>query len=684
MSQQNEYKKIYLQESGELLQQMNKNLLILEKQPKNTEALNAIFRAAHTLKSMAASMGDRDIADLSHKMEDVLDELRSAKIIASEEVINLLFKSFDCLEVMAGAIREDKKITADIQPLIASLDKFILKGPQITEENISEGLSLNKFEKKTLARVKKEGLDCYHIKVILDKDCVLKSVRAFMVFRNLHAIGEVVKSIPDSQLLEEEKFGLEFYCIFISKEKPGIVKKKVMEILDVEKVEIHEIKIEPSWEKELLEDPFIEAQKMQELALGPGEGMRKIQSVRVDINRLDKLMNLVEELAISKLRLAEVGIKIPDVDLKTVIEELGRLTDDLQAEVMQARLVPVSQVFDRFPRLVRDLAKKEGKLVKFDIIGGDIELDRTILDEIGDPLIHILKNSIDHGIEVPSLRKEKGKPEEGRIMLSARREKSHVFIEVEDDGKGMNIEEIKKAAIKRGLARDEEIKSMTSEQILLLTTLPGFSTKEEVSDVSGRGVGLDVANEKSESLGGSLLIESVSSKGTKVTMRLPITTAVVQALLVQIFNRTFAIPISSVTEIIVVEENSIKTIEGKEAIMHRNKVLPVVRLGRLFSVAANRHCEEERSDDEAIFKSEITSDAAHPRNDKNTNNVRLNIVIVEFGAKQYGIVVEKLLMQQDIVIKQLTKELKGVRGFAGATILGDGSVALVLDVATLI
>ncbi len=682
MSQQNEYKKIYIQESDELLQLLNKNLLLLEKQPKNVNALNAIFRAAHTLKSMSASMGYGLIAELAHKMEDVLDQLRNHTIQVTDKVVDLLFKSFDSLEAMVESVQQDKEINIDTRPVLASLDKVMVKGPEIKEEEVEEGISLNVFEKKTLARVKKEGYSCYIINVTLAKTCVLKSVRAFMIFRNLHTIGEVIKSKPDSQSLEEEKFEQGFGCIFITKEKQAKVKKKVSEVLDVEKVKVDQMKIDKSWD-EIKEKPSLEILQAQEAApLAAGEHMRKIQSVRVDITRLDKLMNLVEELAISKLRLTEIGMKMPDPDLKAIIEGLSRLTDDLQTEVMSARLVPVSQIFDRFPRLVRDLAKKEQKKVRFDVIGGDIELDRTVLDEVGDPLIHLLRNAIDHGIEKSDVRKKIDKNEEARIMLTARREKSHVFIEVEDDGKGMDLNQIKDAALRRGVVNKEALESMTNEEVYLLTAHPGFSTKKEVTEVSGRGVGLDVVKQKTENLGGSIIIESVPEKGTKITMRLPITTAVVQALLVQILGKIFAIPISSVTEIVVVKESDINTIQGSETIMQRDRVLPIVRLDQLFRESKEKMSLRGAEGDEAISEDEIASGASHPRND--TDSSRLNVVIVEFGMKQFGIVVEKLLMQQDIVIKQMTKELKGIRGFAGATILGDGSVALVLDVATLI
>jgi len=660
----NEYKQIYIQEAGELLQQMNSSLLVLEKDPKNFAALNSIFRSAHTLKSMSASMGYRDIADLSHKMEDLLSELRSGAIDAGEGVIDVLFKSFDCLEAMSESVQVGKEFERDVRPLIKSLGEFMLPKQKIYEEKISETLNLNEYEKRALAKAKKDGYSTYEIKVVLDKNCVLKSVRAFMIFRNLHSIGEVIKSIPNTDALEEEKFEEGFECVFITKEKELIVKDKVFEILDVADVEIKNIEVNDTWDMEpAIEQSVSEKTHYGEIAQTDLR-VQKMQSVRVDIARLDKLMNLVEELAINRLRLAEAGSKIKDRGLESAIEGLSRLTDDLQNEVMQVRLVPVGQVFDRFPRLVRDLAKKEGKKIKFDLLGRDIELDRTLLDEIGDPLIHLLRNAIDHGIEMPEERKAKGKHEEGRIVLLARREKYYVFIDVSDDGRGMNIEEIRNTAVNRGLATHDALNSMTEQEILMLATNPNLSTKKEVTELSGRGVGLDVVKSKAEALGGSITIESKFNHGCKITMRLPITTAVVKALLVENCGTAFAVPISSVVEIVVASEDKIKKVEDMETILHRGNVLPILRGGDLFQRTI----------------------CGGPTETENRRTVvsGLNIVIVENGGKMYGITVDRLLRQQDIVVKQLTKDLRGIRGLAGATILGDGKVALVIDVGTVV
>lgn len=662
MSREEEYKKIFIQESGELLQQLNDNLLILEKDTSNVEALNAIFRSAHTLKSMAASMGYEKLSELSHRMEDVLSQIRSNEIMLNDQIVDLIFKSFDTLERMVDCVQGGKEYEGDIKQLLEAFDAVMAKGMVFEEEDIS-GVKLNVFEKNTLARVNKEGFSCYHVRIILDGSCVLKSVRAFMVFRNLHNIGEVIKSFPDSQALEEEKFDREFSCIFITREKKDAVKALVMDVLEIEKAAVEEMNVDALSEKgEEIDLSNIDAHASveEELFKKSLHQMRRIQSVRVDITRMDKLMNLVEELAISKLKLIDIGARSPNADLQDVIDELSRFTDDLQTEVMAARLVPVGQVFNRFPRLVRDLSKSEGKKVRFEIIGEDIELDRTVLDEIGDPLIHLIKNSVDHGIETPEARAKAGKSKGAKVVLSAVREKGHVLIQVEDDGRGMDVNSITKQAIEKGIIDEADAKSMSNEELFVLATEPGFSTKKDVSEISGRGVGLDVVKSKSQDLGGSLIVESKKGIGTKISMRLPITTAVVQALVMNVGGKVFAIPISNILEIIEIGEDKIKKLENRETIIHRDAVLALLRCDDLF----HKHMDFIDMPGKC--------------------NGNKNVIIVDADNNHVAIMVDRLIGQQDIVIKQLPRELKGIRGFAGATIMGDGSVALVLDVATLI
>jgi two-component system chemotaxis sensor kinase CheA len=664
---QAKYKKIYLQESEELLQLLNKSLLILEKDDTDKDALNSIFRAAHTLKSMSASMGYTPVSELSHKMEDLLSDMRDGSRPITESEISILFNSFDALERMVRSIHDEKEFNEDISGLISALDSCLSKKVSFEEEKINEDVSLNVFEKKTLVRVTKDGYSSYHLKIILEKDCVLKGVRAFMVFRSLHDIGEVIKSFPDSESIEAEKFDFSFGCVFVTKSLKKEIKKKVMEILEIEDVVISDIQVDESWERDPVESGPEAFLGSSPISSPVDDHMRRIRSVRVDIERLDRLMNLVEELAINKLRLSDVAARYDDSDLHNIIESFGRLTDDLQSEVMKSRLVPVGQIFDRFPRLVRDLSQRQGKVVRFEMIGSDIELDRTVLDEIGDPIIHLIRNAVDHGIALPEDSGDRGKAKEGRVMLSAIREKNHVIISVSDDGDGMDEQSIKRKAIEKGLIGEEQSAHMSSEELFLVTAMPGFSTSESVTDVSGRGVGLDVVKEKTERLGGSLKIESIKGSGTKISMRLPITTAVVRALLVGVESRVFAVPVSAINEIVVINDGDVNMFENVETIFHHDRVIPLIRLGRHFSICAGT-APEDAIEDDAKFK----------------KRGRINALVLEDGDRHFALTVDKLMKQQDIVIKQFTRELKGVRGFAGATILGDGSVALVLDISSFI
>lgn len=665
MSKEAEYRKIYFQESDELLRLMNQNLLILEKSPKDTEAINAIFRAAHTLKSMSASMGFTKVSELSHKMESVLVQIRDGTIEATGNTVDILFKSFDCLESMVADLESDAKVQIDISHLVNELGSLMSEPIKFKEEKISDDLSLNIFEKRILSKVKSDGYNAYFMTITLEKSCVLKGVRAFMVFRNLHSIGEVIKSIPDSQSIQEDKFDLKFSCIFISKESGEVAKAKAFEVLEIKSVDISELKVDKDWEHEIADASETSNFGTSSAIAGIADGIRKLKSIRIDVDRLDKLMNLVEELTIIRLRITDASSKYADREFSVIMDGLKRLTDDLQNEVMNMRLVPVGQVFDRFTRMVRDLAKNEGKKVRFSVAGNDVELDRMVLDEIGDPLIHILRNAVDHGIESPDERKSSDKPEEGSIVLSATRAKNHVLIEVLDDGKGLDIASIKRTAIKNNFFTEKEVDAMTDEEIIMITTKPGFSTKNEATDISGRGVGLDVAKQKAEALGGTFHLLSTPGKGLKVSMKFPISTALTRALLVKMIDRTFAIPINTITEIIVAKNVDIKKVEHQETIMHRGMVLPLLRPELI--LASNS------------VKIPVKGDSATV-----TAIEKFNVVILEDGINVFGLAVEKLLSQQDIVIKPLTRELKGTKGISGATILGDGTVALVLDVGAII
>ncbi|MCZ7383141.1 MAG: chemotaxis protein CheA, partial [Candidatus Methanoperedens sp.] len=483
------------------------------------------------------------------------------------------------------------------------------------------------------------------ITVTLHESCVLKSARSTVVMRNISELGKIIETHPPIKEIEDEKFDREFRIVVSTKEEPAKLEKSIMNISEIAKVEI-----------KTHEGAQAKA-KTEEKSCNPDSNktaIKSVQSVRVSIERLDSLMNLVGELIINKIRLMQLATVHKLDVLEETLASLNRLTNELQEEIMASRMVPIEQIFNRFPRMVRDLAKKEGKEIDLILEGGDIELDRTVLDEIGDPLVHILRNCVDHGIESPENRKQAGKNPRGTIRLIARREKNHVVIEATDDGKGMDPQKFRETAVRKGLLTQEEAGKLSDNEAINLSFMPGFSTAEKVTDVSGRGVGMDVVRTKIGSMGGSIKLESAKGTGTKIILKLPLTVAIIHSLMVKVGKDVYAVPIANVVRDLSIKKDQIKTIRGEEVIMIRGEVLPIVRLHKLFGIDTNG------SED-------------------------LLVVVVERGGSNIGLVVDQVIGQQEVILKNLENHiLKGVRGFAGATILGDGNVALILDVGTLL
>ena len=474
---------------------------------------------------------------------------------------------------------------------------------------------------------------------------MLKSARSTVVMRNLSEIGEIIETVPPIKDLEDEKFDREFKVIVSTIEdakKLEDAAKKVSEILKVE-VKPHT----GSKSREKIEEKTCVTE-------GSKTSIKSVQSVRVSIERLDSLMNLVGELIINKIRLMQLASVHKLDDLEETLASLNRLTNDLQEEIMASRMVPIEQIFNRFPRMVRDLAKNQEKEIDLILEGGDIELDRTVLDEIGDPLVHILRNCVDHGIESPGVRKQNGKNEKGTIKLTARREKNHVVIEAVDDGKGMDPQKMRETAVKKGLMTQEEAAKLSDIEAINLSFMAGFSTAEKVTEISGRGVGMDVVRTKIGGMGGSIKLESVLGKGTTMKLKLPLTVAIIHSLMVKVGSDIYAIPITNVIRDLSIKKEEIKTIKGEEVVLIRGDVLPLVRLHKIFDIKSN-------------------------------GSEELLVVVVERAGSNVGLVVDQVIGQQEVIIKNLDNNiLKGVKGFAGATILGDGNVALILDVGTLL
>ncbi|PWB51746.1 MAG: chemotaxis protein CheA [Candidatus Methanoperedenaceae archaeon] len=649
MDDMSEYKEMFAVESAEHLQSMNEALLYLEKDPQNSETINIMFRAAHTLKGMSATMGFTNIKELTHNMENLMDRVRKNETKLDSSSIDILFECLDTLELMVDAPEKssDINISSLINKIsllsqndpVASNTEKDLSTDNVVHENVDNNTPVPKNSTET------DGCNIFEITVTLHESCMLKSARSTVVMRNLSELGDIIETIPPVKDLEDEKFDREFNVIISSKEEAKKLEdaaKKVSEIIKVE-VKSHQ----GSSAKTKIEDKNSANE-------GSKNSIKSVQSVRVSIERLDSLMNLVGELIINKIRLMQLASVYKLDALEEALASLNRLTNDLQEEIMASRMVPIDQIFNRFPRMIRDLAKKEEKEIDLILEGGDIELDRTVLDEIGDPLVHILRNCVDHGIELPDVRKQNGKNPKGTVKLTARREKNHVVIEAMDDGKGMDPQKMRESAIKKGIMTQEEASKLSDNEAINLSFLPGFSTAEKVTEISGRGVGMDVVRTKIGGMGGSIKLDSVLGKGTTLVLKLPLTVAIIHSLMVKVGNEIYAIPITNVIRDLSIKKEDIKTIKGEEVILIRGEVLPLVRLHKLFNIKTNGSQE-------------------------------LLIVVVERAGSNVGLVVDQVIGQQEVIIKNLDNNiLKGIKGFAGATILGDGNVALILDVVTLL
>jgi two-component system chemotaxis sensor kinase CheA len=651
MDDMSEYKEMYAVEAAEHLQSMNEALLNLEKDPENSETINVMFRAAHTLKGMSATMGYTNIKELTHEMENLMDSVRKNEVKLDSAAIDILFDGLDKLEKMTETPENCSQF--DISGLIRKISLLANREAeagtieQIESPGAEAADVTNDSDKHDDAGQEKveDGCTILEITVTLHESCVLKSARSTVVMRNLSELGEIIETTPSIKEIEDEKFDREFRIVVSTKEEAAKLEKSIMNISEIAKVEI-----------KAHEGTQAKA-KVEEKSCNPDSNktaIKSVQSVRVSIERLDSLMNLVGELIINKIRLMQLATVHKLDVLEETLASLNRLTNELQEEIMASRMVPIEQIFNRFPRMIRDLAKKEGKEIDLILEGGDIELDRTVLDEIGDPLVHILRNCVDHGIESPENRKEAGKNPRGTIRLVARREKNHVVIEATDDGKGMDPQKFRETAVRKGFFTQEEAAKLSDNEAINLSFMPGFSTAEKVTDVSGRGVGMDVVRTKIGSMGGSIKLESAKGAGTKIILKLPLTVAIIHSLMIKVGKDVYAVPIANVVRDLSIKKDQIKTIRGEEVIMIRGEVLPIVRLHKLFGIDTNG------SED-------------------------LLVVVVERGGSNVGLVVDQVIGQQEVILKNLENHiLKGVRGFAGATILGDGNVALILDVGTLL
>ena len=688
-----QYLEIFLDESNEHLQTLSDQLIILEKEPDNSDTINEIFRAAHSLKGMAGTMGYKRMQNLTHDMENVFSEVRNGNMEVNSNLVDVLFQCLDALETYVDNIRETQdEGTDDNEPIIKALNAFIAsegKGnaaPAAKKEEApaatasaapadDKDMPLADFEKNAVNEALKKNLHVYKIKVSVDENCILKAARAFLVFKNLEGHGDIIKSEPSVQDIEDEKFDFDFSIIVVTEEKyDNIIAliKNVSEIKDAAGQEITQPFPEEQTEeaKEEKKETSAVSQTAKPAAAKPaakkpastGKASGSVShTVRVDIEKLDVLMNLVSELIIAKNGLVSASHVEGDEaaalnqSFTEQIEYLERVTTNLHESVMKVRMMPIESVFSRFPRMIRDLNKKLGKKMELYMSGEDTELDRTVIDEIGDPIMHLLRNSADHGLESAEIRKERGKSEVGSIFLDAFQEGNNVVIEVRDDGNGIDTEKVKAKAVEKGTITQEQADVMTDKEAIDLLFRPSFSTAEKVTDVSGRGVGLDVVKSKIEALGGDVEVKTKYGEGSTFSIRLPLTLAIIQALMVKLGDEKYAISLGSIETIEDIPVSDIKYVHAKEVIHLRGNVIPLIRLRDLLDVPG----EPEESEN-------------------------ITVVVVRKGDKQAGLVVDSLIGQMEIVIKSLGKYIRINKMISGATILGDGSVALIIDANTLV
>lgn len=738
-----QYMGMYIDGSKENLDLMDKQLLALEQDPSNLEAVGEIFRAAHTLKGMSATMGFEKVAHLTHVMENILDKLRNHQMQVTPPIIDLIFETFDVLRALINDSIEQTDSGVDLDGIVAKLTaaaggQITTPPPNVNAPAVSSkpaatsaapaqdatkvaelaDITMNEFETQVLIEAAQHGSHILLVKVTLIPDCLLKAPRAFMVNRGLEELGfETIKSVPDTKDIEEEKFDLSFKMIVLGPKTDADAKDAIEGISEIQSVLVlnltpddfkkdanaastqqapakptvaapqASVKPQPTVTPQQAA-PISQAQQPPAVAptapqqqaapvappvnkpAPPAKPVAKpgaaksaaekhaSQTVRVDMRRLDELMNLAGELVINRTRLADIGATHKLKDLNEALARVSQISSSLQNVVMQVRMVPVEQLFERFPRMVRDLSKKLNKKINLVVEGKETEMDRTVIDEIGDPMVHLIRNSIDHGIELPEERIAKGKPEVGTITLIARHEGNNVLIEVKDDGKGVDPTIVGRKAVEKGMFTQEQINKMSPEDIQKIIYLPGFSTAATVSDISGRGVGMDAVKAKLEDLNGVLELESKVNEGSKVTIKLPLTLAILPALMVRIGKEVFAIPLGSVLETMDITKDDINIVQHQEVTLLRGDVLPIIRLRNMLDVPTT--AEEKKALDAKVDE--------------------ISIVVCASGEKRAGFMVDELLGQQEIVIKSLGNLLSGLPGIMGATMRGDGSVALILDI----
>lgn len=656
------YRSLFFEETDDHLEQLNNNVLALENDPSDLNLLNEIFRSAHTLKGMAATMGYDVMTELTHKMENILEEFKTGELEITSEYISLIFSCLDRLSILVEDLREEKELQREqIVDLLVELEKVehhvgigvtSSQPTDMTDGQLS--VSFHQLEESDLFVIEQavEGEhNAYSVAVRLDKESMLKGPRVFLVMEKLEQAGDVLHTEPAMELLEEGDFDTDFQLIYLTKNSMEEVQQNIESNSEIDAVVVEAF--DQAKHRHSAPVPTVLEQALSGNASNE-EGSAKTnqpvtnqnnQSIRVDLSRLDLFLNLVSELVVYRNQLEDVSNRENISEIKDSLEQVSRLTSELQDLVLKIRMQQVNVVFSRFPRMVRDLSNELGKDIELVITGEETELDKTVVSELSDPLVHLIRNSLDHGIELPEVRQAQGKDPKGTIRLTAFQEGNQVIITIEDDGKGLNPKALKESADRKGI----DTTNLTDEELQRLIFRPGFSTAAEVTNISGRGVGMDAVQAKITSLGGTIELKSQVDVGTTFTIRLPLTLSIIDALMVQVTDDSFAIPLDVVERVVLMREEEIVQTLNQEVYSFQGGMIPVIRTNKMLAI------NEEVMD-------------------------RYYGIIVNIDQKYYSILADRLIGQQEVVIKKIDGMLQQTRKYQGATILGDGSIALILDV----
>ncbi len=673
--------KVFLQEADEQLQLLDAEVLHLERNA-SPDILAAIFRAAHTMKGSSAMIGYREMAEVAHAMESLLDKLRKGELKANTAVVDALLHGVDALRVLKEEMVEPKGLTLDFGALVREIEAASVTTAPVQgksgETAPGRAPAAPADVDTAITQAHARGLSAYVVKVGLQPESPFRAVRAFQALTELRERGEILRSTPTAAEVEAEQVGNELQVLMVSAEAPEVLRAAVAAVQDVVLADVSAYApgaptagaptaataIEA--DGKLLQSQGADAARpAQEVDASDRRNSQTVQTVRIDVERLDSLMNLIGELVIDRTRIEQIGRSLAArYQGDDLVDSLGRtsahvvkVVNDLQEDFMKVRMLPIGTVFNSFPRMMRDLARTLGKELDFRVNGGDTEIDKTVIERIRDPLVHLLRNALDHGLEQPADRVSAGKAAAGVIELNAYHEQGHIFIVVKDDGRGIQAEKVKASAVAKGLISAEVAARMSAEEAADLIFLAGTSTKDQATEVSGRGVGMDIVRSNIEAINGYIEIDTVPGQGSTFTMRLPLTLATVKSILVRSGDTLCAVPLSYVLEVVRLSPEAVSTVRGREVFRLREKVLPLVDMAEATGMTG-----ESRA----------------------VAGARRHVVVVKMGERLAGIGVDELLEPLDIVVKSLGKLVGDTRNISGASILGDGRVVLILDAASLI